>query len=73
MGIVKDAELRKGKAELVKVLNEQGVEARTNERLEALARKVSGGGSGGSPERFGDVVLVVPTPVMTVSTAVAAI
>ena len=77
MGIVKDAELRKGKAELVRALAAKGVVAQPYERLDALAAKVAGAGGGGepggSPERFGDVVLVVPTPVMTVSTAVAAI
>ena len=47
MGIVKDAELRKGKAELVRALATKGVVAQPYERLDVLAAKVAGAGGGG--------------------------
>lgn len=72
MGIVKDAELRKGKAELVRALAAKGVVAQPYERLDALAAKVAGAGGGGdpggTPERFGNAVLVPPLPGLSVST-----
>ena len=72
MGIVKDAELRKGKAELVRALAAKGVAAQPYERLDVLAAKVAGAGGGGEPggvpERFGNAVLVPPVPGLSVAT-----
>ena len=77
MGIVKDAELRKGKAELVRALAAKGVVAQPYERLDALAAKVAGAGGGGepggTPERFGSAVLVPPLPGIKVSADISAI
>ena len=77
MGIVKEAELRKGKIELARVLTAKGVAAQSYERLDVLAAKVAstGGGDdpGGSPERFGNVTLTPLLPGVTVTTTVVAI
>lgn len=71
MGIITDAELRKGKAELARALVAKGVAAQPYEKLGALAAKVagvSGGGSGGTPEKFAGAVLVPPLPGLSVAT-----
>ena len=68
MGIITDAELRTGKAQLAKSLKVKGVAATAQERLPALAKKVEAIQTGG-----GSSEPTPPMPAVSVATSVAAI